>query len=162
MGEDIRVCVTSRTEFFEKYVVVPEAVRGDVEDFIRCVNELGDACADAGEFEARFVSQGLSDRFNSLIPRCAPKAYQMTQEDKAHSREVAKEIFREDKERIIKEAVADVADSVYVAAESEVIAQQRKRMIEDGTYDEYTRITNKIEDAGIVARFFKGLGKKKK
>jgi hypothetical protein len=35
-------------------------------------------------------------------------------------------------------------------------------MSEAGVLDEYTKVSNAVEDAGIIARFFKGkLGKKK-
>ena len=102
------------------------------------------------------------DEFNGLVTRCTPQAYQMTKEDKAYSRQVAKDIFREDKNRILREAGEDLLETVEMKAESDLRAQRIRQMSEAGVLDEYTKASNAVEDAGIIARFFKGkFGKKK-
>jgi len=161
MLEEIKKCIEIRTNFFEEYFTVPEEHLNEKNDFVNDMISLGENCSSAVEFEEKFASVGLSERFNAIIPKCVPKQHTMTAEEKQYSREVAKQIFEEDKERIIKESVEDVADSVMVAAESEMISQRRKAMIAAGTFDEYTRVSNAIDDTKTVAGFFGKLFKKK-
>ena len=104
----------------------------------------------------------MSDAFNNLITRCTPQAYQMTAEDKAHSRQVAKEIFREDKDRILKEAGQDLLETVEMKVESDLRTQRIRQMSEAGVLDEYTKVSNAVDDVGILARFFKNRRDKKK
>lgn len=163
MLEDVKICVNTRTEFFDKYYTVPENVKGEVDAFIKDVISLGEDSSGAMDFEGKFASQGLSDRFNALLVKCVPRPYEMTAEEKEYVKATKKEMFEENKEQIIKGIAADVADSLMVEAEEELIARRRRSMIEEGTFDEYTRVTNKIDDTKRIAGFFAGkFGKKKK
>ena len=162
MTEEVRVCVEARTGFFGTYMTVPPALQPELDSFLVKINALGEASANAAEFEQKFQSSGLSDLFNSLVTRCTPQAYQMTQEDKAYSRQVAKEIFREDKDRILKEAGQDLLESVELKAESDLNTIRTRQMSEAGVLDEYTKASNLADDVGIIARFFKGRRDKKK
>ena len=163
MREDVKACVEARTGFFGTYMTVPPALQPELDAFLARITALGEESGDAAEFEQTFQATGLSDVFNGLVSRCTPQAYQMTEEDKAHSRQVAKEIFQEDKERILKEAGAELLDSAQMLAEDKLRQERVRQMRDAGVMDEYTKVTNAVEDAGIVAGFFKGLfGKKKK
>ena len=159
MTEEVRVCVSARADFFGKYVAVPADLQPEVDIFLEQINTLGENCTNATEFEGRFQESGLSDSFNGLVTRCTPQAYQMTAEDKAYSKQVSKEIFREDKGRIMKEAGIDALESVTMAAESELRSENIRRMADAGVLDDYTKASNMVEDAGALARWFK---KKKK
>ena len=46
--------------------------------------------------------------------------------------------------------------------EEELIVQGRKAMIESGTFDEFTRVSNVVEDGKNLFGFVKGLFGKKK
>lgn len=163
MRDDVKACVEARTGFFGTYMTVPPALQPELDSFREKICALGEASATAAEFEQQFQSTGLMDVFNSLVTRCTPQAYQMTQEDKAYSRQVAKEIFREDKDRILKEAGQDLLESVEMKVESDLRAERIKQMSDAGVLDEYTKVSNAAEDVGIVARFFKNkFGKNKK
>ena len=162
MNDYIKQCVNSRVDFFNKYYTVPAELKPEVEAFINEINQLGDAATDAVEFENKFVSSGLSERFNNLLTRCIPKAYNMTAEEKQHSKETAKEIFKEDRSRIIKEAAAEVVDHAAVMATEELIAKRRELMIEKDVFDEYTKVTNVIDYTTDGVKFFKKLFKPKK
>ena len=155
MIEEVRICVSARTDFFGKYVVVPPALQPELDIFLEKINALGENCTNAAEFEQQFQASGLMDIFNSLVTRCTPQAYQMTAEDKAYSRQVAKEIFTEDKDRILKEAGQDLLESVEMKVESDLRAERIKRMSDAGVLDDYTRTSNVVEDVGILARLFK-------
>lgn len=159
MIEEVKACVNARAGFFGTYMTVPPALQPEVDSFLEKINALGESCANAGEFEQQFQSTGLMDTFNALVTRCTPQAYQMTEEDKAHSRQVAKEIFREDKDRILKEAGQDMLESVTMKAESDLNQARIREMADAGVLDDYTRASNVAEDVGILARWFK---KKKK
>lgn len=162
MNEYVQQCVNSRVDFFDKYYTVPEALKPEVEAFISDVNRLGETAADAVDFENKFVSNVLNERFNSLLTRCIPKAYNMTAEEKQSSRETAKGIFKEDRSRIIKETVADAIDYAAVMANEELIAKQREAMIESDIFDEYTKASNAIDILTDGGNFLKNLFKKKK
>ena len=155
MIEEVRICVSARTDFFEKYVAVPPALQPELDIFLEKINALGENCTGAAEFEQQFQASGLMDIFNSLVTRCTTQAYQMTAEDKAYSRQVAKEIFAEDKDRILKEAGQNLLESVEMKVESDLRAQRIREMSDAGVLDDYTRATNVIEDVGILTRLFK-------
>lgn len=162
MNENVKISVNARVDFFDKYYTVPQGVMPEVQAFISEINALGEGCGDCQEFEAEFVSSGLSDKFNSLLTRCTPRAYQMTKEEKQFAKETAKQMAKENRSEIIKHEFNEVADHIMVEAEEELIAQKRKIMIEQGVYDEYTRASNYIDMAQDATSFLGGLFKKKK
>ena len=155
MTEEVRVCVSARADFFGKYVAVPADLQPEVDCFLEQINTLGENCTNATEFEGRFQESGLSDSFNGLVTRCTPQAYQMTAQDKAYSRQVARDIFEEDKGRILKEAGQDALESVTMKAESDLRAQRIRQMSDTGVLDDYTKASNAVEDLGILARLFR-------
>ena len=162
MIEEVRICVSARTDFFEKYVVVPAQLRPELDCFLSEINALGEGSASASEFEQEFQTTGLSDRFNALVSRCTPQAYQMTEADKAYAKQTAKEIFHEDKDRILKDAGRDILEGVTLKAESDISSARIRQMSEAGVLDEYTKASNAIEGVGIIGRFVSGLFGKKK
>ena len=162
MIEEVKACVSARTDFFGKYMTVPAQLQPELDSFLSQITALGENSASAAAFEQSFQASGLSDCFNSLVSRCTPQAYQMTDADKAYSKQVSKEIFREDKDRILKEAGKDVLESVALKAESDINTARIRQMSEDGVLDEYTKASNAVEDAGTIGRFIRSLFGKKK
>ena len=162
MNDAVMQCIQIRKDFFEKYYSVPSDVQPDVDAFFGQMNTLAEQVNDAPDFEVKFAQNGFQERLNSLLMRCTPKPYKMTKEDKAVAKETAKEIFKEDRSRIIKEAAAEALDYATVMIEEEAIAQRRESMIEAGVYDDYTRVTNAIDMAKDVGGLFKSMFKKKK
>lgn len=157
MTEEVKLCVNARTEFFGKYMTVPPALQPELDSFLERITALGETSANAAAFEQQFQATGLMDTFNSLVTRCTPQTYRMIQEDKAYSRQVAKEIFAEDRGRILKEAGLELLESVEMKVESDFNAERIRQMSDAGVLDEYTKASNAVEDAGIIARFFKKL-----
>lgn len=156
MQDDVRICVDARLNMFRQYYTVPPAVQPDLDAFTADLLTMAEASADSSAFEAAFAASDMNQRFTGLLTRCTPKPYQMTQEEKEAVRNTKKQMFAQNKGQIAKDIAADVADSLMMEVESDVIAARRKAMIESGTLDEYTRISNTVEDVGILA---KGLGK---
>lgn len=74
MRDDVKVCVSARVDFFSKYYDIPQSVQTEVDAFISDTEALGERCTDAQQFEAEFVSSGLCNRFNAILPNCTPKA----------------------------------------------------------------------------------------
>lgn len=162
MDSSVMQCIKVRTDFFENYYDVPAEAKADVDAFVADITALGESSADAQAFEASFASGGYQERFNALLVRCTPKAYQMTAEDKAYSKEVSKQMREESGSSIAKDIANDVLDYARVMGEEELIAQRRKAMIKDGTYDEYTRASNVADIVEESVGFFGKLFKKKK
>ena len=157
MDSGVRTSVDIKLNFFDEYMEVPEALMPEFLVFKQDVEALGEQCTDSTEFEHRFAKEGYQDRMNALISRCVPKAVQMTAEQKAESRKLAKEMNA----GAGKEAIKDAAGMVTTELKSEALRMRREQMIEAGTFDDYTRVTNKIEDAKIIGKFLgKKLGKK--
>ena len=162
MHDDVKICVSSRVDFFDTYYDAPPQMQDVVAAFIAEVKELGERSADVQEFEAQFVSLGLSDRFNAILPKCTPKAVPVTAEQKAYAKEVRREMWEEQKGQIAKDAVADIAESVSMRAESDIRQASIRTMSDAGVLDEYTRASNVVDDVGYAAKFLTKLFKNKK
>ena len=159
---EVKKCVDARLNLFEQYYTVPASLQGEVDAFTAAINRLGEASSSAAEFESAFASSPLQQQFNAILPRLSPKPYKMTQEDKANSRRVMKDILREDKEQIVSDAVMDAANTVKIEAESAAISQAREAMIQNGTLDDFTRASNMVQDTKNLFGFLgKKFGKKK-
>ncbi|MEA4854087.1 MAG: hypothetical protein VB082_07410 [Christensenella sp.] len=154
MFNDVKRCVDARVDFFQQYYSTPQNMKNEVDCFIAELIALGENCSNATEFEERFVSTGLADRFYTILPKCTPRPVKMTKEQKHESRKIAKEIIAGNKGELLKDALTDVADTVRINAECELIKENRERMIEEGTYGDYTRMTNAADGMKRIAGFF--------
>jgi len=162
MKEDVKRNVDMRTGFFDTYYTVPDAVKEDVDELIFQINSLGEQCSDVMEFETQFAQSGLSDKFNQVLAKCTPKPVSLSEEEKQHSREVTAQMMRDSKGEIAKGIAKDIADTVMLEAESEFHRINRQIMIENDTYDDYTRASNAVDFAKDVFGGIKGLFGKKK
>ena len=153
--DEVKVCVDAKVKFFELYFEVPNSLQGEVDAFIRETTELGENCSSAAEFEEKLVSTGLSDRFNGIIPKCHPKSVKMTKEQKRHSVETAKEILKENRKELAKNALTESANRVFNDIRDEQISQSRERMLEEGTMADYTIARNRAENVRGLFRFLK-------
>lgn len=73
MKKDIKECVDMRRNFLKEYFIVPESLKAEVDDFLLSLEALGETCDTPDEFEERFLSEGYSDRYNSIYPNCIPQ-----------------------------------------------------------------------------------------
>lgn len=163
MIDEIKKCVDARVNFFDEYYTIPQEVQGEVDTFISETNLLGNSCNSATEFEEKFVSTGLSDKFTAILPKCTPKSVKMTKEQKQYSRKVAKEIIMENKDELIVDNILEhVERDVRVGVETYVATESREQMIENDTFADYTITNNIIDDTGRLAHFLKNKFKKKK
>ena len=151
MKPDIKPCVDTRMNMFEQYVEVPDELQADYEAFAQKISALAEASESAVEFEQGFASQGLQEVFNTLVAGCKPKAVAMTAEQKEESRRLAKEMNK----GAGKEMARDAVDMMATELKQEAISMNRKRMIEAGTFDEYTRVSNAVDDVKRLGRLFK-------
>ena len=58
------------------------------------------------------------------------------------------------------DALTDAAERVGTATKDELLKKSREKMIEDGSYADYTITKNRFEDAGRLVNFFKNKFKK--
>lgn len=153
MHDDVKASVDAKVQYFDLYLAVPDEIKESVDEFCNEAILLGEACTNCTEFEERFVSSGLSDRFMTLISQCGQRSTPMTKEQKRQSLAAAKEIIYENR----KETAEYIADSAMMTArvelEGSLIEKNRERMIEDGTLDDHTRARNAIEDGGRLIGF---------
>lgn len=159
MRDDVKACVDARVNFFGTYYDVPADVKPEVDKFITDVIALGEKSADAASFEAEFATE-LSNTFNSLLPRCTPKAVQVSPEYQAYTAQVQQEFKDERKKQLADTIINDVGESVVMRAESDAISARNRAMSDAGVLDEYTKVSNVIDDSKTL--FGKLFGRKKK
>ena len=161
MIDDVKRCVDLRINFFNEYFTIPENMQNEVDIFIADVTLLGNNCKNATEFEEKFVSEGLSERFNAILPKCIQKPVKMTKEQKQQSRKIAKEILVENRDELLSDTVDHVANRGVNELRDKAIADTRKAMIEEGTMADYTIAKNYIEDGTRFVSFLRNKFKKK-
>lgn len=167
MRPDVKACVDAKFGVFEQFFDVPAGVQAELDAFCARANALGEQASDAMDFESRFASQ-LQEEYNAFFLKCTPRAVQMTAEQKAESKRLENEMMygTNDPKQIriekAKQAAKDIAGYATTELEQEAIAMKRRAMIEAGTFDDYTRATNKIEDAKIIGKALSGLFRKRK
>ncbi len=161
MTEDVKLCIDSRVDFFTKYYSVPQELRGEVDAFVLGMYDLAGQCQNATEFESKFAASELSGRFTGLLTRCTPIPQQLTAQQQAAAKQTYQQMRRENGESLAKDIAKEFATDVQMRAEEDLIAATRKKMIREGTYDEYTKASNVADDAQWLGGFLGKLFKKK-
>jgi len=152
MKEDVKVCVDSRINFFYEYFDIPESLKFEIEVLFDDVNILAEKCKTVNDFEERFISDGLSVRFNDCLSKCTPKQKTITKAEKKSSVRIAKEIILNDKENIAKDVLKDVTNRMFNDTKDEMITESRERMIEEGTLADHTIKKNFIRSVGSLLK----------
>lgn len=161
MIEEVKTCADAKINYFGEYFTVPDSLQPELDRFIQDTEALGERCGSAAEFEREFSAAGLSERFNTLLSQCMPKARKMTREEKQQSWKTTKDILRENRGDLAKDVLSEAASSVRMQVEDEMIQESRKRMIEDGTLTDHTIRRNRREAVGSLIRFLGDQFKKK-
>lgn len=161
MIEEVKRCVNMRINFFDEYFTIPENMQNEVETFIADVTLLGNHCNSATEFEEKFVSEGLSDRFNAILPKCTQKSVKMSKEQKKQTRKIAKEMLAENKGELMEDTLTYVANRSMNDLRDNALASSREKMLKNGSMADYTITKNYVEDGIRFGRFLKNKFKKK-
>lgn len=148
MVDEVKTCVDAKINFFEEYFSVPDDLKSEMDMFIKDTQALGEQCSSASEFEQQFSTSELLNRFNTLVSKCTPKAKKMTKEEKKQSVKIAKDILYENRSEIAKDALKDTANRIINDKRDEMLTKNREKMIEEGTYADYTIRRNKINSIG--------------
>ena len=159
MVDEVKTCVDAKINFFEEYFSVPDDLKSEMDMFIKDTQALGEQCSSASEFEQQFSTSELLNRFNTLVSKCTPKAKKMTKEEKKQSVKIAKDILYENRSEIAKDALKDTANRIINDKRDEMLTKNREKMIEEGTYADYTIRRNKIKS---IADFLEKIFNKKK
>ena len=85
----------------------------------------------------------------------------MTKEEKKQSVKIAKEILNENKEEFAKDALRETTNRIINDKRDEMLAKSRERMLEDGTFDDYTIMRNRIHGINDIVRFIGNIFRKK-
>ena len=159
MVDEVKTCVDAKINFFEDYFSVPDDLKSEMDMFIKDTQALGEQCSSASEFEQRFSTSELLNRFNTLVSKCTPKAKKMTKEEKKQSVKIAKDILYENRAEIAKDTLKDTANRIINDKRDEMLTKNREKMIEEGTYADYTIRRNKINS---IRDFLEKIFNKKK
>ena len=159
MVDEVKTCVDAKINFFEEYFSVPDDLKSEMDMFIKDTQALGEQCSSASEFEQRFSTSELLNRFNTLVSKCTPKAKKMTKEEKKQSVKIAKDILYENRAEIAKDTLKDTANRIINDKRDEMLTKNREKMIEEGTYADYTIRRNKINS---IRDFLEKIFNKKK
>ena len=159
MLDEVKTCVDAKINFFEEYFSVPDDLKSEMDIFIKDTQALGEQCSSASEFEQQFSTSELLNRFNTLVSKCTPKAKKMTKEEKKQSVKIAKDILYENRVEIAKDTLKDTANRIINDKRDDMLTKNRERMIEEGTYADYTIRRNKINS---IRDFLEKIFNKKK
>ena len=159
MVDEVKTCVDAKINFFEEYFSVPDDLKSEMDMFIKDTQALGEQCSSASEFEQQFSTSELLNRFNTLVSKCTPKAKKMTKEEKKQSVKIAKDILYENRVEIAKDTLKDTANRIINDKRDDMLTKNRERMIEEGTYADYTIRRNKINS---IRDFLEKIFNKKK
>ena len=159
MLDEVKSCVDAKINFFEDYFSVPDDLKSEMDMFIKDTQALGEQCSSASEFEQQFSASELLNRFNTLVSKCTPKAKKMTKEEKKQSVKIAKDILYENRVEIAKDTLKDTANRIINDKRDEMLTKNREKMIEEGTYADYTIRRNKIN---TIRDFLEKIFNKKK
>lgn len=159
MVDEVKTCVDAKINFFEEYFSVPDDLKSEMDMFIKDTQALGEKCSSASEFEQQFSTSELLNRFNTLVSKCTPKAKKMTKEEKKQSVKIAKDILYENRAEIAKDTLKDTANRIINDKRDDMLTKNRERMIEEGTYADYTIRRNKINS---IRDFLEKIFNKKK
>ena len=159
MVDEVKTCVDAKINFFEEYFSVTDDLKSEMDMFIKDTQALGEQCSSASEFEQQFSTSELLNRFNTLVSKCTPKAKKMTKEEKKQSVKIAKDILYENRAEIAKDALKDTANRIINDKRDEMLTKNREKMIEEGTYADYTIRRNKINS---IRDFLEKIFNKKK
>lgn len=88
-------------------------------------------------------------------------AKKMTKEEKIQSMKITKDILYENRDKLAKNALKEASNRIINDKRDEMIEKNRKRMIENGNYDDYTRTRNNIEIIKDTGNFLGNLFRKK-
>ena len=159
MLDEVKNCVDAKINFFEDYFSVPDDLKSEMDMFIKDTQALGEKCSSASEFEQQFSTSELLNRFNTLVSKCTPKAKKMTKEEKKQSVKIAKDILYENRAEIAKDTLKDTSNRIINDKRDDMLTKNRERMIEEGTYADYTIRRNKINS---IRDFLEKIFNKKK
>ena len=71
MDDVVKQCIDGRMNVFNNYNVTDETVLNKIEDLSKKMNEFGEECKDAMEFNDKFMKSPLNDEYNNLVVEVA-------------------------------------------------------------------------------------------
>lgn len=143
MEASVKASIDSRKSSFEMSYELTDDARKDIDELFTRIEEFGNSCKDAMDFEAKFASSPLNqeyiDMFTKIAKKCKVKGLDTSSDDSKGK-------------RILKEAGSDAK---YLADDLTMPARRQARM----KFDQKMRSTplGKIEQANNTMWLFKRL-----
>ena len=70
MDKYVKMCIDSREKtFYDYYEVNDKNIKKEIDEFIKDMNTLGNSVSDSTEFETKFASSELSNRYMNLLTK---------------------------------------------------------------------------------------------
>ena len=125
MEESVSKQIEMRRQAIDDNYTVPVQAQAAVEQFFADMAQLGEDCADAGEFEARFAASPLNQQYLDIFPQLKVKSSVITQGIKAgaEARAADKELLAQD----IKEEAEYMLRDIGVQLRRPVMNELRDR-----------------------------------
>ena len=153
MLDDVKRCINMRVNHINEYFQIPEDMEQEVSQIFEQLNDLGEQCKDAVEFEGRFANEGYMERYNSLFMKLKPKAVKSKKEILKDASQNYKEMYtsKEGLESLAEDAVERVAVKVSTEKDKAI----REKLIDMDLADDVTRARNASELVKDAFKFFK-------
>ena len=71
MDDIIKQCIDGRMSVFNNYNITDESILKKIDDLSKKINEFGEGCKDAMEFNDKFMKSPLNDEYNNLVVEVA-------------------------------------------------------------------------------------------
>ena len=71
MDDIIKQCIDGRMSVFNAYNITDESVLKKIDDLSKKINEFGEGCKDAMEFNDKLMKSPLNDEYNNLVVEVA-------------------------------------------------------------------------------------------
>ena len=142
MEASVKSSIDSRKSSFEMSYELTDEVKKDIDELFSRIEEFGNSCKDAMDFEAKFASSPLNQEYIDMFTKVAKKCKVKGLEDDGDSKG----------KRILKEAGSDAK---YLADDLTMPARRQARM----KFDQKMRNTplGKVEQANNTLWLFKRL-----
>lgn len=138
-----------RNAFGMSYVINDESIKKEIDNLFEKISDLGEKCADAMDFETKFLASPLNTEYNNLFIKigttCKPIIHNNTGDKDIKS---DKEYLREEVESDVKYALKDLSMPTRRKAREELDFKLRNTPI------------GKIEQLSNTASVFKRIFKK--
>lgn len=153
MNKEVEASIKGRKDaFFNFYDITDADLKKKIEDYFKEVEEFGKGCSGSADFEAKFASSELNqkyvDLFTEVGTKCKPKNVELPETEEVSAKDLAKEELDYE----MKEAVDSAGRAVRRKANEKMLSEARSTPILGDImeakqhYDLFSRFKKKNKD----------------